>query len=179
MQQSQHEDQHADVEHNSHVYTINYPVYVPYNDKKQNILIPLATDMSHKDNMKALYDDSVNTEWDSNPYFNEQCHDTETFSYMHYDSSKQIMVQAVYIGNYSPVSADIKGELYSMITYDQDGNLEGIYDNTYTIPLYVDNESTVNLMPTWYYDQATFLHHLPLHDASGKTIKIALWAEVV
>ena len=81
------------------------------------------------------------------------------------------MVQAVYMGNYSPVSADIKGDFYSLITYDENGNLEGIYDNTYTIPLYVDNGSTVNLMPTWYYNQAKYLHHLPQHDASGETIR--------
>ena len=150
---------------------VNCPVYVPYNDEKQAILIPSPMDMSRKDNTKTLYDDSDNIEWDSHPYFKEKCHDTETFSYMHYDSSKQIMVQAVYIGNYSPISADIKGESYSMITYDDNVTLEGIYDNTYTIPLYVNNGSTVNLMPTWYYDQAKFLHYLPQHDASGETIK--------
>ena len=171
QQSEQHEDQPAHFEHNSHVHMVHCPVYVLYNDEKQKILVPLTMDMSRKDNAKPLYDDSVNTEWDSNSYVNEKCHDTEMFSYMHYDSSKQIMVQAVYIGNYSPVSADIKGESYSMITYDEDSNLEGIYDNTYTIPMYVDNGSTVNLLPTWYYEQATFLHHLPQHDASGETIK--------
>ena len=45
------------------------------------------------------------------------------------------MVQAVYIGNYSRLCADIKGERYSMIKYDPDGYLEDIYDNTYKIPM--------------------------------------------
>ena len=39
----------------------------------------------------------------------------------------------------------------------ENGNLEGIYDNTYTIPMYVDNGTTVNLMPISYYDQGNFL----------------------
>ena len=107
MQPSQ---QHVEAEHNYHVHTVNCPMYVPYNDEKQAILIPSLMDMSCKDNTKSLYDDIDNIEWDSTPYFEDKCHDTETFSYMHYDSSKQVMVQAVYIGNYSPVSADIKGE---------------------------------------------------------------------
>ena len=82
------------------------------------------------------------------------------------------MVQAVYLGNYSRLCADIKGETYSMIDYDPDGSLEGMYDNTYKIPIYVDNGTTVNLMSTTYYEQATFLHHLPKYDATGETICI-------
>ena len=34
---------------------------------------------------------------------------------------KQVMVQAVYIGNYARILADIKGEAYSTIMYNQDG----------------------------------------------------------
>ena len=67
------------------------------------------------------------------------------------------MVQAVYLGNYSRLCADIKGEGYSMIDYDPDGSLEGTYDNTYKIPMFIDNGTTVNLMPTAFYEQATFL----------------------
>ena len=57
-----------------------------------------------------------------------------------------------------------------MIDYDPDSSLEGIYDNTYKIPMYDDNGTTVNLMPTTYYEQATFLHHLPKYDATGEII---------
>ena len=57
-----------------------------------------------------------------------------------------------------------------MINYNADGSLEGMYDNTYKIPMYVDNGTTINLMPTTYYEQATFLHHLPKYDATGETI---------
>ena len=40
-----------------HVHTINCPVYVPYNDEKQEILIPSTTEMSRKKNAKALFND--------------------------------------------------------------------------------------------------------------------------
>ena len=153
-----------------HVHTINCPVYVPYNDEKQEILIPSTTEMSHKKNARALFNDENIDEWNTDPYFDEINTDTETFTYAHYDGPNQVMVQAVYIGNYSRLCADIKGERYSMIDYDPDGSLEGIYDNTYKIPMYVDNATTVNLMPTTYYEQATFLHHLPKYDATGETI---------
>ena len=63
------------------------------------------------------------------------------------------MVQAVYIGNYARILADIKGDAYSMLTYNKDGSLEGIYDDTYTIPMYIDNGTMVNIMPTWYYEE--------------------------
>ena len=153
-----------------HVHTVNCPVYVLYNDEKQEILIPSTTEMSCKENAKALFNDENIDEWNTDPYFNEINTDTETFSYAHYDGPNQVMVQAVYLGHYSRLCADIKGETYSMIDYDPDSSLEGMYDNTYKIPMYVDNGTTVNLMPTTYYEQATFLHHLPKYDATSDTI---------
>ena len=92
----------------------------------------------------------------ANSYFDDSITDTETFSYGHYDGPKQIMVQAVYLGNYSQLCADIKGEGYSMIDYDPDGSLEGIYDNTYKIPMFVDNGTTVNLMPRPFMNKLHF-----------------------
>ena len=154
-----------------HVHTINCPVYVPYNDEKQEVLLPSTTEMSRKENAKALYNDENFNEWNADSYFDDSITDTETFSYGHYDGPKQIMVQAVYLGNYSQLCADIKGEGYSMIDYNPDGSLERIYDNTYKIPMFVDNGTTVNLMPTAFYEQATFLHHLPKHDATGEIIR--------
>ena len=126
--------------------------------------------MSCKENAKALFNDENIDEWNADPYFDEINTDTETFSYAHYDGPNQVMVQAIYLGNYSRLCANIKGETYSMIDYDLDGSLEGMYDNTYKIPMNVDNGTTVNLMPATYYEQATFLHHLPKYDATGETI---------
>ena len=168
--QKQHEADSTKDECYYHVHTVNCLVYVPYNDEKQEILIPSTTEMSHKENAKALFNDENIDEWNADLYFNEINTDTETFSYAHYDGPNQVMVQAIYLGNYSRLCADIKGETYSMIDYDPDGSLEDMYDNTYKIPMYVDNGTTVNLMPTTYYEQATFLHHLPKYDATGETI---------
>ena len=36
-----------------HVHTVNCPVYVLYNEEKQEILLPSTTEMSHKENAKA------------------------------------------------------------------------------------------------------------------------------
>ena len=72
-----------------------------------------------------------------------------------------------------------------MIDYDPDSSLEGTYDKTFKIPMYVDNGITVNLLPTSYYEQATFLHHLPKYDATGEiirtgngTIAAHFWADI-
>ena len=134
--QKQHEADSTQDECYYHVHTINCPVYVPYNDEKQEILIPSTTEMSHKENAKALFNDENIDEWNADPYFDEINTDTETFSYAHYDGPNQVMVQAVYLGNYSRLCADIKGGTYSMIDYDPDGSLEGMYDNTYKIPMW-------------------------------------------
>ena len=157
----QHDSDSTKDHYYHHVHTINCPVYVSYNDEKQEVLLPSTTEMSHKENAKALYNDENFNEWNADSYFDDSITDTETFSYGHYDGPKQIMVHAVYLGNYSRLCADIKGEGYSMIDYDPDGFLEGIYDNTYKIPMFVDNGTTVNLMPTAFCEQATFLHHFP------------------
>ena len=133
MHKQQHDKQSWQEDCYHHVHTVNCPVYVLYNDEKQEILLPSTTEMSRKEN--------------------------------------QVMVQAIYIGNYSRLCADIKGETYSMINYDPDGSLEGIYDNTYKIPMYVDNGTTVNLMLTAYYEQATFLYHLLKYDVTGEIIR--------
>ena len=69
----------------SHANTLNCPVYVPYNEEKQNILLPTTTDMSRKENAKSLYDEVSNLNLHANSYFDDPCHDIKTFSYMHYD----------------------------------------------------------------------------------------------
>ena len=63
--------------------------------------------MSCKENAKALYANKNLNEWNADPYFDEGITDTETFSYGHYDGPKKIMVQAVYLGNYSRLCANI------------------------------------------------------------------------
>ena len=48
--------------------------------------------------------------------------------------------------------------------------LTGTYDNTHDIPIYVDNGTTLNIMPTHFYDKAYYLHHLPKENAEAQTI---------
>ena len=74
---------------------------------------------------------------------------------------KQILVQGVYIRNISPLTADIKTQPYPGIQYADDGLVMGLYDNTHEIPILVNNGSTVNIMPIYYYEKAYYLHHLP------------------
>ena len=46
----------------------------------------------------------------------------------------------------------------------------GTYDNTHDISIYVDNGSTLNIMPTHFYDKAYYLHHLPKAPTAAQTI---------
>ena len=94
-------------------------------------------------------------------YLENKHYDTETFQYSYEASKKQIMVQGVYIGNTSPLVANIKTQSYSVIQYADNGIVTGLYDNTHEIPILVDNGSTLNIMPTYYYEKAYYLHHLP------------------
>ena len=55
--QKQHEADSTQDECYYHVHTVNCPVYVLYNDEKQEILIPSTTEMSRKENAKALFND--------------------------------------------------------------------------------------------------------------------------
>ena len=96
--------------------------------------------------------------------------DTETFSYPHETNTKQVLVQGVYVGSASPLIADIKTEPYSVITYTDEGMLTGMYNNTHDIPIYVDNGTTINIMPTHFYDKAYYLHHLPKENMPAQTI---------
>ena len=112
--------------------------------------------------------------------------DTETFSYSHETITKHVLVQGVYVGSASPLIADIKTEPYSVITYTDDGMLTGTYDNTHDIPIYVDNGTTLNIMPTNFYDKAYYLHHLPKENTAAQTIhtgngpvKTHFWIDIV
>ena len=87
--------------------------------------------------------------------------DVETFQYSHETSTKHVLFQGVYVGSASPLIADIKTQRYSVLTYMDDGMMTGTYDNTHDILIYVDNGSTLNIMPTHFYDKAYYLHHLP------------------
>ena len=73
-----------------------------------------------------------------------------------------------------------------MLTYLDNGMMTGTYDNTHDIPIYIDNGSTLNIMPTHFYDNAYYLHHLPKAPTAAKTIltgngpvKTHFWIDVL
>ena len=147
------------------------PTYVPYNEDGQKLLLPQTTDMSRKDNLKLLYNSLPEGMCDNEYEGLEQAvNDVETFQYSHETSTKHVLVQGVYIGSASPLIADIKTQPYSMLTYLDNGMMTGMYDNTHDIPIYIDNGSTLNIMPTHFYDNAYYLHHLPKAPMAAKTI---------
>ena len=147
------------------------PTYVPYNEDGQKLLLPQTTDMSRKDNLKLLYNSLPEGMCDNEYESLEQAvNDVETFQYSHETSTKHVLVQGVYVGSASPLIANIKTQPYSMLTYLNDGMMTGIYDNTHDIPIYIDNGSTLNIMPTHFYDNAYYLHHLPKVPTVAKTI---------
>ena len=151
--------------------TLYGPMYVPYKKDGQEILFPQSTDMSRKDNLKHLYNSQpegmCDNKYDS---LDQGTINTETFSYSHKTSTKHVLVQGVYVGSAFPLIADIKTEPYSVIMYTEDGMLTGTYDSTHEIPIYVDNGTTINIMPTHFYEKAYYLHHLPKEDAMAQTI---------
>ena len=148
------------------------PTYVPYNEDGQKILLLQTTDMSQKDNLKLLYNSLPEGMCDNEHESLEQAvNDVETFQYSHEISTKHVLVQGVYVGSASPLIADIKTQPYSMLTYLDDGMMTGTYDNTHDIPIYIDNGSTLNIMPMHFYDNAYYLHHLPKAPMAAKTIQ--------
>ena len=148
------------------------PMYVPYNEDGQKLLLPQTADMSRKDNLKLLYN-SLPEGMGDNQYGNveQTVNDVETFQYSQETSMKHVLVQGVYVGSASPLIADIKTQSYSMLTYLDDGMMTGTYDNTHEIPIYIDNWLTLNIMPTRFYDNAYYLHHLPKVPTAAKTIQ--------
>ena len=148
------------------------PTYVPYNEDGQKLLLPQTTDMSQKDNLKLLYNSLPEGMCDNEYESLEQAvNDVETFQYSHETSTKHVLVQGVYVGSASPLIADIKTQPYSMLTYIDDSIMTGRYDNTHDIPIYIDNSSTLNIMPTHFCDNAYYLHHLPKAPTAAKTIQ--------
>ena len=148
------------------------PTYVPYNEDDQKLLLPQTTDMSRKDNLKLLYNSLPEVMCDNEYESLEQAvNDVETFQYSHETSTKHVLVQGVYVGSASPLIANIKTQTYSMFTYLDNGMMTGTYDNTHDIPIYIDNGSTLNIMPTHFYDNAYYLHHLPKAPTAAKTIQ--------
>ena len=167
--------------------TVYGPTYVPFKEDDQKILLPQSTDMSRKDNLKHLYSSQpkgmCENKYDS---LEQGTIDTKTFNYSHETSPKHVLVQGVYVSSASPLIADIKTEPHSVITYTEDGVLTGTYDNTHEIPIYVDNGTTLNIMPTHFYEKAYYLHHLPKEDLTAQTIhtgngpvKTHFWIDVL
>ena len=169
--QSVSDKYHVEHDENTMRKTVYGPTYVLYNEDGQKILLPQITDLSHKDNLKLLYNSlpegMCNNEYES---LEQGSIDCETFQCSHKTSPKHVLVQGVYVGSASPLIANIKTQPYSILTYRDDGMLTGTYDNTHDIPIYVDNGSTLNIMPTHFYDKAYYLHHLPKAQAAAQTI---------
>ena len=162
---------HVDHDDNTLQKMVYGPTYVPYNEDGQKLLLPQTTDMSRKDNLKLLYNSLPEGMCDNEYESLEQAvNDVETFQYSHETSTKHVLVQGVYVGSASPLIADIKTQPYSMLTYMDDGMMTGTYDNTHDIPIYIDNGSTLNIMPTHFYDNAYYLHHLPKAPTAAQTI---------
>ena len=165
------------VNHDDHTLCkmVYRPTYVPYNEDGQKLLLPQTTDMSPKDNLKLLYNSlpegMCDNEYDS---IEQTVNDVETFQYSHETSMKHVLVQGVYVGSAFPLIADIKTQPYSMLTYLDDGMMTGTYDNTHDIPIYIDYGSTLNIMPTHFYDNKYYLHHLPKAPAAAKTTATVL-----
>ena len=162
---------HIEYDHNTLHKTVYRPAYIPYNEDGQKLLLPQTTDMSRKDNLKLLYNSLPEGMCDNEYESLEQGNiDFETFQYSNETSTKHVLVQRVYVGSACPLIADIKTQPYSVITYMDDGMLTGTYGNTHDIPIYVDNGSTLNIMPTHFYDKAYYLHRLPKAQAAAQTI---------
>ena len=165
------EKYHANNDDNTLCKMVYGPTYVPYNEDGQKLLLLQTTDMSRKDNLKLLYNSLPEGMCDNEYESLEQAvNDVETFQYSHETSTKHVLVQGVYVGSASPLIADIKTQPYSMLTYLDDGMMTGTYNNTHDIPIYIDNGSTLNIMPTHFYDNAYYLHHLPKAPTAAKTI---------
>ena len=187
VQQTDSEKIRYDNDENMLRKTVYGPTYVPFKEEGQKILLPQSTDMSRKDNLKHLYNSQpegmCDNEYDS---LEQGTLDTETFSYSHETSAKHVLVQGVYVGSASSLIADIKTEPHSVITYSDDGMLTGTYDNTHEIPIYVDNGTTVNIMPMHFYEKAYYLHHLPkertatqnIHMGNGP-VKTHFWIDIL
>ena len=161
-------------------------MYVPFKEDRQYILMPQMPYMSRKDNLKLLYNTQpLGTCTDQEyKYLKNANFDTETFQYSHEASMKQIMVKGVDIGNTSPLKADIKTQPYSIIQYTNDGLVMGLYHNTHKMLILVDNGSTLNIMPTYYYEKAYYLHHLPkereaqtIHTGNG-AVQTHSWIDI-
>ena len=153
---------HVDHDDNTLHKMVYRPTYVPYNEDGQKLLLPQTTDMSRKDNLKLLYHSLPEGMCDNEYEILEQgINDVETFQYSHETSTRHVIVQGVYVGSASPLIADIKTQPYSILTYMDDGMMTGTYDNTHDIPIYADNGSTLNIMPTHFCDKAYYLYHLP------------------
>ena len=181
------EKYHVNHDENTLQKLVYGPTYVPYNEDGQKLLLPQTTDMSRKDNLKLLYNSlpegMCNNEYES---LEQAVNDVETFQYSHETSTKHVLVQGFYVGSASPLIADIKTQPYSMLTYMDDSMMTGTYDNTHDIPIYIDNGSTLNIMPTHFYDNAYYLHHLPKAPTAAKTIhtgngpvKIHFWIDIL
>ena len=181
------EKHHVNHDENTLRKMVYGPTYVPYNEDGQKLLLPQTTDMSRKDNLKLLYNSLPEGMCDNEYESLEQAvNDVETFQYTHETSTKHVLVPGVYIGSASPLIADIKTQPYSMLTYLDNGMMTGTYDNTHGIPIYIDNGSTLNIMPTHFYDNAYYLHHLLKVPTAAKTIltgngpvKTHFWIDVL
>ena len=163
------EKYHVEHDDNTLQKMVYGPMYVTYNEDSQKLLLPQTTDMSRKDNLKLLYNSLPEGMWDNEYKSLEQAvNDVETFQYSHETSMKHVLVQGVYVGSASPLIAHIKTQQYSMLTYMDDGMM------------------TLNIMPTYFYDIAYYLHHLPKALTAAETkhtgngpVKTHFWIDIL
>ena len=130
--------------------------------------IQIDTEKYEYDNSSGRTDDTNSSQRAENDYSSQRADD-------YYSQSSAF-----------PLIADIKMQPYSMLTYLDNGMMTGTYDNTHNIPIYIDNGSTLNIMPMHFYDNAYYLHHFLKAPTAAKTIltgngpvKTHFWIDVI
>ena len=97
--------------------------------------------------------------------------DSETFMYkskMTGDSTP--MVEAVFFDTSKVIKVLFDGDMYAQMEYNVGGNLTAMYKNELEIPAFIDNGTSVNVLPKAFYDKHKILHTLPKVSANKQHI---------
>ena len=80
------------------------------------------------------------------------------------------MVEAVYFDTNKATKVLYDGDMYAQMEYNIGGTVTAMYKNELEIPAFIDNGTSVNVLPKAFYDKHELLHRLPKVNANKQHI---------
>ena len=127
------------------------PVYMPIVEEHHGVMLANSSKSLNKECFRYVL---IDMEKQEEEIMTHDGNDTEIFVYRDkMAGSNAPMIEAVYFDAQKAKKVLFDGEMYVQFEYYEGGNLTAMYKNESEIPAFIDNGTSINVLPKAFYDE--------------------------